>query len=71
MTGFGWAGAVSRIGAVLGPMAGGWIIGTGIAPRMILGLVAVPSLLCILGTLAMRSSIRTLTGSIDTRYSRA
>jgi MFS family permease len=54
VTGFGWAGAVSRVGAVLGPLAGGWIIAAGIAPRMTLGLIAVPALLCIAGTLAMR-----------------
>jgi AAHS family 4-hydroxybenzoate transporter-like MFS transporter len=57
VTGFGWAGAVSRVGAVLGPLAGGWIIATGIAPRMMLGLIAVPALLCIAGTLAMRRSV--------------
>ena len=57
VTGFGWAGAVSRIGAVLGPLAGGWIIAAGVAPRMILGLVAVPSLLCIIGTLTMRRAV--------------
>ncbi|MGC1459988.1 MAG: MFS transporter [Steroidobacteraceae bacterium] len=54
VTGFGWAGAVSRVGGVLGPLAGGWIIAAGIAPRMTLGLIAVPALLCIAGTLAMR-----------------
>jgi AAHS family 4-hydroxybenzoate transporter-like MFS transporter len=57
VTGFGWAGAVSRVGAVLGPIAGGWIIASGIAPRMMLGLIAVPALLCIAGTLAMRRSV--------------
>jgi AAHS family 4-hydroxybenzoate transporter-like MFS transporter len=57
VTGFGWAGAVSRIGAVLGPFAGGWIIATGIAPRLMLGLIAVPALLCIAGTIAMRRSV--------------
>jgi AAHS family 4-hydroxybenzoate transporter-like MFS transporter len=57
VTGFGWAGAVTRIGAVLGPLAGGWIITAGVTPRMTLGLVAVPSLLCIIGTLAMRRSV--------------
>ena len=57
VTGFGWAGAVTRIGAVVGPLAGGWIIAAGIAPRLILGLVAVPSLLCIIGTLAMRRAV--------------
>jgi AAHS family 4-hydroxybenzoate transporter-like MFS transporter len=57
VTGFGWAGAVTRVGAVLGPLAGGWIIAAGVAPRLILGLVAVPSLLCIIGTLAMRRAV--------------
>jgi AAHS family 4-hydroxybenzoate transporter-like MFS transporter len=63
VTGFGWAGAVSRVGAVLGPMAGGWIIGAGIAPRLILGLLAVPSLLCIIGSLGLRRSVATAQGS--------
>ncbi len=57
VTGFGWAGAVTRIGAVLGPLAGGWILATGVGPRVTLGLIAVPALLCILGTLAMRRSV--------------
>lgn len=57
VTGFGWAGAVSRIGAVLGPKAGGWILTAGISPRVTLGLIAIPSMLCILGTLAMRRSV--------------
>ena len=56
-TGFGWAGAVSRIGAVLGPLAGGWLLASGVGSRTTLGLIAVPALLCILGTLAMRRSI--------------
>jgi AAHS family 4-hydroxybenzoate transporter-like MFS transporter len=57
VTGFGWAGAVSRVGAVLGPLAGGWIIASGMVPRLMLGLIAVPALLCIAGTLAMRRSV--------------
>ncbi|HEV2701478.1 MAG TPA: MFS transporter [Steroidobacteraceae bacterium] len=57
VTGFGWAGAVSRIGAVLGPIAGGRLIAAGIAPRVMLGLIAVPALLCIAGTFAMRRSV--------------
>jgi AAHS family 4-hydroxybenzoate transporter-like MFS transporter len=57
VTGFGWAGAVTRIGAVLGPLAGGWIIAAGVSTRVTLGFVAVPALLCILGTLAMRRSV--------------
>jgi len=57
VTGFGWAGAVSRFGAVLGPLAGGWIMAAGVSPRVTLGLVAVPALLCIVGTLGMRRSV--------------
>jgi AAHS family 4-hydroxybenzoate transporter-like MFS transporter len=56
-TGFGWAGAVTRIGAVLGPLAGGWLLATGVGPRTTLGLIAVPALLCILVTLGMRRSV--------------
>jgi len=57
VTGFGWAGAVSRLGAVLGPAAGGWIVASGISPRLMLGLVALPALACIAGTLSMRRSV--------------
>jgi AAHS family 4-hydroxybenzoate transporter-like MFS transporter len=56
-TGFGWAGAVTRIGAVLGPAAGYWILAAGVSPQVTLGLISVPALLCILGTLAMRRSV--------------
>jgi MFS transporter, AAHS family, 4-hydroxybenzoate transporter len=57
VTGFGWAGAVTRIGAVLGPLAGGWILAAGISPQVTLGLIALPALLCIIGTLSMRRSV--------------
>ncbi len=57
VTGFGWAGAVSRVGAVLGPLLGGWIIAAGVSPQVTLALVAVPAMLCILGTLAMRRAV--------------
>jgi AAHS family 4-hydroxybenzoate transporter-like MFS transporter len=57
VTGFGWAGAVTRIGAVLGPLAGGWTLAAGISPQMTLGLISVPALLCIIGTLTMRRSV--------------
>jgi MFS transporter, AAHS family, 4-hydroxybenzoate transporter len=56
-TGFGWAGAITRVGAVLGPLAGGWIIAAGVSSRATLGLVAVPALLCIAATLAMRGAV--------------
>ena len=56
-TGFGWAGAITRVGAVLGPLAGGWIIAAGVSSRTTLGLIAVPALFCIAATLAMRRSV--------------
>jgi MFS transporter, AAHS family, 4-hydroxybenzoate transporter len=56
-TGFGWAGAITRVGAVLGPLAGGWIIAAGVSSRTTLGLIAVPALLCIAATLAMRRTV--------------
>jgi AAHS family 4-hydroxybenzoate transporter-like MFS transporter len=56
-TGFGWAGAITRVGAVLGPLAGGWIIAAGVSSRATLGLIAVPALFCIAATLAMRRSV--------------
>jgi MFS transporter, AAHS family, 4-hydroxybenzoate transporter len=62
-TGFGWAGAITRIGAVLGPLAGGWIIAAGISSRATLGLVAVPALLCIAATLAMRRTVAAAQGA--------
>ncbi|HTC43870.1 MAG TPA: MFS transporter [Steroidobacteraceae bacterium] len=58
VTGFGWAGAVTRIGAVLGPLAGGWILAAGVSPQITLGLISVPALLCIVGTLTMRRAVR-------------
>jgi MFS transporter, AAHS family, 4-hydroxybenzoate transporter len=69
-TGFGWAGAVTRVGAVLGPLAGGWIIAAGVSSRATLGLVAVPALLCIAATLAMRGSVADAQ-SASLRYSTA
>jgi len=57
VTGFGWAGAVTRIGAVIGPLAGGRILAAGISAQTTLGLIAVPALLCIFATLAMRRSV--------------
>jgi len=57
VTGFGWAGAVTRIGAVGGPLAGGWILAAGVSSRLTLGLVGVPALACIAGTLAMRRPV--------------
>jgi MFS transporter, AAHS family, 4-hydroxybenzoate transporter len=57
VTGFGWAGAVTRVGAVLGPLAGGWILAAGLSSRVTLGLTSIPALLCIAGTLTMRRAV--------------
>lgn len=44
-TGFSWTAAVARIGAVFGPLAGGWVLDAGIAPTKIIALLAVPAVL--------------------------
>ncbi len=62
-TGFGWAGAVTRVGAAAGPLAGGWLLANGVGPRTTLGLIALPALLCIAGTLAMRRSVAEAQGT--------
>ena len=43
-TGTGWALGVGRIGAILGPLAGGGLIAAGFAPQRVLALAAAPVL---------------------------
>jgi MFS transporter, AAHS family, 4-hydroxybenzoate transporter len=58
VTGFGWAAAISRGGAMLGPLAGGWILARGVPATMIIGLISIPAALCIVGTLGMKHVLR-------------
>jgi AAHS family 4-hydroxybenzoate transporter-like MFS transporter len=59
-TGYGWAAAVARIGAVLGPLVGGWGLAAGVAPRDIMALLAVPALVCALMVIPVARVVRSL-----------
>lgn len=59
-TGYGWAAAVARIGAVLGPLVGGWALAAGVAPRDIMALLAVPALVCALMVIPVSRVVRSL-----------
>jgi MFS transporter, AAHS family, 4-hydroxybenzoate transporter len=58
-TGIGWAAGIGRIGAVLSPIIGGWIIKMQVAPSTVLGMLVVPVAMCALGTLMFRSIFQT------------
>jgi AAHS family 4-hydroxybenzoate transporter-like MFS transporter len=59
-TGYGWAAAVARLGAVLGPLVGAWGLAAGVAPRDIMALLAVPALFCALLVIPIARVVRTL-----------
>lgn len=54
-TGVGWALLIGSLGSVVGPLAGAWLIDQRLSPEAILGLLAIPSLLCAAGVGVMRS----------------
>jgi MFS transporter, AAHS family, 4-hydroxybenzoate transporter len=54
-TGIGWAAGIGRIGAVLSPLIGAWIIKMQIAPFTVLGMLVVPVAICAIGVLMFRS----------------
>jgi AAHS family 4-hydroxybenzoate transporter-like MFS transporter len=54
-TGIGWAAGIGRIGAVLSPMIGGWIIKMHVAPFAVLGMLVIPVAMCAIGVLMFRS----------------
>ncbi|MDI9506058.1 MAG: MFS transporter [Bacillota bacterium] len=58
-TGIGWAGGIGRIGAVLSPMVGGWIIKMEVAPFAVLGMLVIPVAICAIGVLMFRSTFKT------------
>lgn len=57
-TGIGWAGAISRVGAVSGPIAGAWIVAQGVSTPSVLGLLLVPTLLCAASALLLPRVLR-------------
>jgi MFS transporter, AAHS family, 4-hydroxybenzoate transporter len=58
-TGIGWAAGIGRIGAVLSPVIGGWIIKMHVAPFAVLGMLVVPVALCAVGVMMFRSIFQT------------
>lgn len=57
-TGFGWTAAVSRLGAVAGPLAGAGVLALGLPSSRIIALLAVPAALCVLISLSLRTVLR-------------
>ncbi len=53
-TGVAWALLVGSLGSVVGPLAGAWLIEEQLPPPTILGLLAVPALVCAAGVGLMR-----------------
>jgi AAHS family 4-hydroxybenzoate transporter-like MFS transporter len=45
-TGVGWAVGVGRVGAILGPLFGGFIVSAQLATPQVLGLLVIPIILC-------------------------
>ncbi|HTY49113.1 MAG TPA: MFS transporter [Steroidobacteraceae bacterium] len=58
VSGFGWAGAITRVGAVLGPLLGGWVLGTAMPAAHIMALMALPAALCCVLAVGMRRTLR-------------
>jgi AAHS family 4-hydroxybenzoate transporter-like MFS transporter len=57
-TGFSWNAAVSRTGAILGPLIGGWVLERGVPPNEIISWLAVPAMLSALIALSLRGVLR-------------
>lgn len=60
-TGFSWTAAVARTGAILGPLAGAWVLKAGIPSTKIIALLAVPAAISALIALSMRRIVREAT----------
>ena len=53
-TGVGWALGVGRIGAVLGPIVGGLLIGAGVSTGLIFSLYALPAMIAAVLVISIR-----------------
>jgi len=53
-TGVAWAVTVGGLGSIAAPLAGAWLLNAHLTPVLILGLLAVPSLICAAGVALMR-----------------
>jgi MFS transporter, AAHS family, 4-hydroxybenzoate transporter len=54
-TGVGWAFSIGRIGAILSPIVGGWIMKMKVPPISVLGMLVIPVLVCVVGVLMFRN----------------
>ena len=53
-TGLGWAMGIGRIGALLGPLIGGWALSAGLPLVMVFGIFCVPMLATGFAVMAVR-----------------
>jgi AAHS family 4-hydroxybenzoate transporter-like MFS transporter len=56
--GFGWGAAVARTGAIVGPIAGGAMLQSGLETKVIMALLAVPAIICVLAALTLLAVVK-------------
>jgi AAHS family 4-hydroxybenzoate transporter-like MFS transporter len=56
--GFGWGAAVARVGAVVGPIAGGAMLASGIETKIIMALLSIPALVCVAAALTLLAVVK-------------
>jgi AAHS family 4-hydroxybenzoate transporter-like MFS transporter len=57
-TGVGWALGVGRVGAIIGPAAGGMLLGAHIPARTLFFMIAVPALIAALSMFVLSRRLR-------------
>lgn len=56
-TGVGWALGIGRIGSIVGPLLGGMLQSTGVAPRVIFFLCAIPAVIAAVAAVALGGQV--------------
>jgi len=59
-TGFGWAAAAARVGAVTGPLVVGLVLAAGVPSNRIIAWMAAPAFACVLIVISMRGAMKRL-----------
>ncbi|MCC6202515.1 MAG: MFS transporter [Gammaproteobacteria bacterium] len=57
-TGLGWAAVIGRLGAVTGPLSGGWAVQAKLGTDAVLGLMLIPTVLCALSVALLPWALR-------------
>jgi AAHS family 4-hydroxybenzoate transporter-like MFS transporter len=57
-TGVGWAQAVGRVGAILSPLIGGWVVQQQFAPIHVLGMLVVPVGVCAASVMLLPKALK-------------